>query len=189
MTQYLNNLAKEILNNESTGLSKVRFAKTIYFVYKGLLLKSLIQADAIRFIRMPLGPVPVGFKELNQDSEILIKTTTSSLFYNTETYLLKNYKENFDKLNRDAIASILKTIKNVPTSELVEISHKDPSWSKNGNGSEYYISEDDLKLGLPLNNKNSLSPEIDEQRIQARLVEGMLTDIVEESTLLEYPDN
>lgn len=189
MNQYLNNLAKEILNNEPNGLSKVRFAKTIYFIHKGLTLKNLTQSDAMRFIRMPLGPVPVGFMDLHTDSEIIIKTSSSSLAYNTETYLLKEYNEQFDKLHRETIASLVGTLRNVPTSELVEISHKDPSWNIHMNGSEYVISDEDLSNGLPNQDEaKNLSPEIDEQRIQAQLVEGMLHDIVEESTLLEYPD-
>jgi uncharacterized phage-associated protein len=189
MNQYLHNLAKEILHNESNGLSKVRFVKTIYFVHKGLVKKELIQSDAMRFIRMPLGPVPVGFKELHADSGIIVKITTSSLSYNTETYLLKTYKEYFDRLHKEAISSLVDKLKNISTSELVEISHQEPSWFSNGNGSEFYISERDLKQDLPTKNAiNTINPEIDEQRIQGYLVEGMLNDIVEESTLLEYPD-
>jgi hypothetical protein len=189
MNNYINNLAKEILNNEPDGLSKVRFAKTIYFVHKGLIQNNLIDSKAMKFIRMPLGPVPVGFKDLHSDPSILVKTTNSSLTYNTETYLLKDYQAYFEKNFIETIGAITKKLKNIPTSELIEISHKEPSWSELPNGSEYFISINDLKQLLPTSNANNkLNPEIDNQRIQARLVEGMLHEIVDESTSLEYPD-
>jgi hypothetical protein len=189
MNQYLNNLAKEILHNAPHGLSKVRFAKTIYFVHKGLTQNGLIESDAMRFIRMPLGPVPVGFKGLQDDSDILITTMQSTLSYNTETYILKQYKEYFNKINREKIASIVESLRTIATSELIEISHKDHSWLTLTNGSEYSLSLADIQQELPrLNTRRNISPEIDEQRIQARLVEGIITDIVEESTLLEYAE-
>ena len=76
-----------------------------------------------------------------------------------------------------------------PRSEAALPSHKEPSWFRLENGSEYIISDADIKQGLPTRiSTDQLNPEIDEQRIQAHLLEGMLHDIVEESTLLEYPD-
>ncbi|HUD45089.1 MAG TPA: type II toxin-antitoxin system antitoxin SocA domain-containing protein [Patescibacteria group bacterium] len=190
MKSYINNLAKEILNIEQNGLSKVRFAKILYFVHKGLILENLVKSEDMKFIRMPLGPVPVGFKKLSEDSDIAVETKLSSLTYNTEIYKLINYTESFERLYKETIKRILNDLRMFPTSELIKISHHEPSWNKLTNGSEYFISGDDLRENLPKRtSSHKLSSEIDEQRIQARLVEGMINDIVEESTLLEYPVN
>ena len=185
---YLNNLAKEILKNVPEGISKVKFAKILYFVHKSLVLENLSEINDLKFIRMPLGPVPVGFKDLYNDKDITIEKTSGSLSYNMQIYKIVHANSYLGSQQQQVITSSVKSLITFPTSELVEVSHQEPSWIKFANGSEYFISKEDLDLALPTQKKDTLSTEIDNQRLQARLVEGMLDDIVLESTALEYPD-
>lgn len=189
MNNYLNILAKEVLHTQPQGISKVRFAKIIYFVHKGLVQWNIATVEQLQFIRMPLGPVPVGFKELTDD--VMIEVTeikNSSLTYNAQTYKLRNNTIDIASKYESYIKQIVENLKPLQTSELIEISHKEPSWLHFQNGDEYYLSKEDLQQSLPTRKTTSdISKEMDDQRIQARLVEGMLSDIVDESTSLEYP--
>lgn len=186
---YINNLAKEILKNVPDGISKVKFAKILYFVHKGLVLNKQTNVTNLKFIRMPLGPVPVGFKDLYQDREISVEKTPSSLSYNMQIYKVLHSISYFEKPQQEIIAKLVKKFMIISTSELIEISHKEPSWLNHINGEEYFITDEDLKIDLPIQSSTKIiNTEIDEQRIQARLVEGMIDDIVKESTALEYPD-
>ena len=73
------------------------------------------------------------------------------------------------------------------TSDLVEKSHQEPSWIENINGAMYFISDADLAKPLPKNTEMTVGGD-ENQRLQEKLVEGMLDDIVSGSTSLEYPD-
>jgi len=141
--QYLHLLAKQILKLTPEGITKVRFAKILYFTHKGLVQEKLSSIKDMEFIRMPLGPVPVGFKGLAEDKEIKIdEVATSPLVYDKQLYTLND---------------------------------------------EYYIGVDDLKIALTTTKSSGMNSEIDTQHLQARLMEGMIDEIVEESTSLEYP--
>lgn len=189
MDNYLINLAKQILAFTPEGITKVRFAKVLYFAHKGLVAHSRVGIKEMKFIRMPLGPVPVGFKNLSTYKDIVMTEKKNSLLYNMEIFNLNRqaHDEYFGEEMTQNISEIYKKIVLFPTSELVEISHKDPSWRSHKNGEEYFIQEEDLKLGLLFNPVIKVVADTEEQKLQAKLVEGMLDEIVDESTLLEYP--
>jgi uncharacterized phage-associated protein len=180
-------LAEQILLSENTGISKVRFAKTIYFVHKGLVQHSLANPGMLGYIRMPLGPVPVNFMELESFGSIATETADTGLSYDAKIYRL-----NADVDRDDSIAptldKILAILRRTSTSQLVEVSHRDPSWLNNVNGARYFITSEDLKNELPGKTRRATTDSaLDEQHLQAQLIKGMLEDIVEESTSLEYP--
>lgn len=188
MAPYLRYLAKEILSLEPEGFSKVHFAKVIYFVEKGLILDNLSKQSNLGFTRMPLGPVPVGFMEIKSDADFTITTELTGLSYNKELY-----KANQDSLaptsNRtNAIQGVLSKIRGLTASQLVEFAHEEPSWINNPNGKDYFISDEDLKVPLPVKNGHRIDASLEEQKLQSKLMEGMLRDIVIDSTMLEYPD-
>ena len=185
----LKRLAINILLRSKKSIPKVRFAKVIYFVFKYAVSHDDNKFDDLEFVRMPLGPVPVGFMDLSRDSEFGVEEKTTGLMYNRQSYyladdsnhLIQNYSFDMDKL--------VEQIGNFHTSELVELSHKDISWKTHSNGQEYFITKEDVKTLLPKKNRISLSSEVDDQLVQARLVAGMENDAVEDSTFLEYPEH
>ncbi len=187
MDNYLNLRANQVLYFEPDGLSKVRFAKILYFLHKGLVQKKLATIAQMRFIRMPLGPVPVGFKHLAKNPDFTISEISQSLSYNTELYTLKNGHRSLQNNDLKIVKEIVEALRSLATSFLVAESHKEPSWLNHSNGTEYELTLDDINRPLPKSNRSPISSEIDNQYLQARLVEGMLDDIVEESTSLEYP--
>lgn len=184
MGNYLQNLATDILRLEKKGITKVRFAKYIYFVHKFLAKKSLVQTQDLKFIRMPLGPVPVGFRDLDGNKNIVRTSVPQALIYDSEVYKLAD-GVNLSTGFSEEIKNIVETLDNYPTSALVSISHKEPSWQTHDNGDEYYITDEDFKKELPGVTKK-VDP-LDKEKMQASLVSGMLKDIVDESTSLEYP--
>lgn len=186
---YLHLLAKQILQVVPDGLSKVRFAKILYFTHKGLVLKRLSSVKDMEFIRMPLGPVPVGFMELSEDRDIVIVQSPSSLVYDKELYTFRGSGSCFVNNVALEIQKIVNGLNNLTTSELVKIAHQEPSWIRHKNGDEYFLEDDDLKISLPTRRKAEISSDIDEQHLQARLIEGMLDEIIDESTSLEYPNS
>ena len=187
---YLHLLAKQILKVIPDGLSKVRFAKILYFTHKGLVQKNLSSLKDMEFIRMPLGPVPVGFKELSQDPEIEVtEMGISPLVYDKQIYVLQGMDDYFKDERLRVIQETSLQLNKLTTSQLVSIAHQEPSWLNHKNGDEYFLEQADLKIGLPTSNFSNISSEIDNQHLQAKLVEGMLDDIVDESTSLEYPDS
>jgi len=191
MENYITTLAKQILQITPEGLSKVRFAKFLYLVHKALAQGKISNPDALAFIRMPLGPVPVGFKELSKDSGIVVtREQNTGLSYNTQRYSLKKgvAKVPGDKNRTNAIQKVMTQLHPLTTSQLVGYTHEEPSWKSHKNGDEYFIENADLDRSLPLGKKKSLaiSSEIDDQHLQAQLVSGMLDEIVDESTALEY---
>lgn len=185
--EYLQLLSKEILKNVPEGLTKVKFAKVIYFTHKALVQKGLVKNDQLRFIRMPLGPVPCGFKDLIHDPSLTIEDIKKpQLSYDMQLYKLGKKDTTKNELS-DAVQEIVNKIKDFPTSYLVEQSHKDPSWIHHGNGEEYVIEKEDLTLTFPSASVSQPDTATEAMRLQAKLMEGMLDEIVEESTSLEYP--
>lgn len=181
-------LATRILLLEEIPLSKVRFAKTIYFVHKALIQKNILTDDYIQYYRMPLGPVPFGFMTLDSDySDIITEKIPTGLSYNSILYSTISKRKEIDTLNI-SIKNILNDLKNVSTSELIDSSHLDKSWVDNLNGTLYTMSKEDYDNKLPFNKSPSAAVNED-QSIQANLVRGMVKDIVDESTDLEYPSN
>jgi hypothetical protein len=186
MTDYLTSISKRILVT-CNKLSKVKFAKIIYLVHKGLVQADLSNTNDLKFVRMPLGPVPLDFHFLYNDKDILIETKPTGLTYDMEVFKLKReinlLKSNFDP----TISKLTKTLSKFPTSELVAYTHGEPSWKKLVNGTEYYIQNADLHRRLPSTAKD-IGDKLDQKLLQGRLLDGMLDDIVQESTKLEYPD-
>ncbi len=90
MEKYLLSIAKQVLSSQAEGLSKVRFAKTLYFVHKTLVQKNLSNVKDLGFIRMPLGPVPIGFMELADSPEIKTSDIPTPLIYNQLQYSLND---------------------------------------------------------------------------------------------------
>lgn len=187
----LSELAITILRLEKKSISKVRFAKTIYFVHKELIRLGKATAKDISYIRMPLGPVPDGFMKLELMNPVIqVVKVFTGLAYNTSQYSLqkKLFKKTGDTSLDIYIKAILEKIEPFTTSELVELSHIDESWKNNVNGVTYSITAKDLQHKLPSRKKlSSLSSEADDQLLQASLVKGMIEDIVSESTDLEHP--
>ena len=182
-------LAKNILSLESGHtLSKVRFAKTIYFVHKELIRNNLLDKDSIQYIRMPLGPVPLGFMEITKSCpEITSTKKKTGLAYETENF---STRSNFDgtRQEKTVILGTLNTLRRFQTSNLVDTSHKDPSWLNHKNSEYYYITDDDMKNDLSILEALFINTAVDEEdKMQASLVRGMMKDIVSESTKLEYP--
>ncbi len=184
----MNILAKNILALEKSSLSKVRFAKTIYFVHKELIRNNLANKEDFKYIRMPLGPVPDGFMQLTSiDNEIKservknIRLAYESIEYSTEAEFKGSDEE------RNVIEKTLKTLRDHNTSSLVNASHEDSSWKENKNGVLYYVTDLDMKNDLSMLCA-AVNANNDSDNMQASLVRGMLQDIVSESTGLEYPD-
>lgn len=190
MNKYLRKLAIEVLRNCPKGLSKVKFAKIIYFVHKGLVNSKLSAVEDLKFIRMPLGPVPVGFMSLSSDSAFNVSNVANTgLVYNSQVYKIKtdqNVSSN-DEFST-TVKKLFGQLNKLTTSDLVEKSHQEPSWIEHPNGVEYFISVADLAVPLPKGTDVTLGGD-DNQRLQEKLVEGMIDDIVSGSTSLEYPDS
>lgn len=185
--RYLNQLCRRVLGEIPGGISKVRFAKVLYFTHKYLVQAGLSTTQQMEFIRMPLGPVPVGFMELT-DANIKIEELRSpELSYDKQVYKLDT-KLNWDDSVQNTVRACLEILGKLQTSILVEISHREPSWLGHANGQYYCLTAEDLKIPLLRSDKSQISPALDGQRLQARLVEGMLDEIVEDSTSLEYPN-
>lgn len=183
----INNLTKQILSNFPEGITKVKLAKLIYFSHKFLVKENTASYKDIKYIRMPLGPVPVGFRNLALDKDIKITVLNHvNLRFDVQLYKLSR-KQNFsDEKSAELVSYLMTKIGKIQTSDLVEDSHKDPSWLNHANGEEYFFTQEDVERKMPsYRAKNGIKNE--DQRLQAKLVEGMITEIVDESTSLEYP--
>jgi uncharacterized phage-associated protein len=185
---YTQEIIYGILQQQPEGISRVRLAKLTYFVHKFLVQNKVVSLESLQFIRMPLGPVPVGLDTLNADTNIQIYVEPTALRYNKINYLIKKQIKKTDGILNAYIARIFPHLNSYPTSELVEISHQEPSWIRHSNGDLYYLESDDFTRIFPPGRSQKLSIEQDNQLLQAKLLEGMLNDIVDESTKLEYPD-
>ena len=182
---YLIDLAKRILSTVPDGLTKVRFAKILYFTNKYLVQNGFVEQTKLGFIRMPLGPVPVGFKTMTDPEISVEEVPMSTLSYDKQVYSLvsaRAYSDDFQAMIKKALESLL----NLSTNQLVEFSHHEPSWLNHVNGAEYFLEEADLQIDLPNAHGEGIGG-LDSQKLQAKLVEGMLDDIVADSTALEYP--
>jgi uncharacterized phage-associated protein len=190
MNKYLRKLAIEVLKNSPEGLSKVKFAKIIYFIHKGLVTSKLSAIEDLKFIRMPLGPVPVGFMGLSEDPAFNVsKITNMGPVYNSQIYKIKDNQQSSNDDNFSVtVKKLFGQLNKLTTSDLVEKSHQEPSWIKNANGAMYFINDADLAKPLPKNTEMTVGGD-ENQRLQEKLVEGMLDDIVSGSTSLEYPDS
>lgn len=187
MNNYLQRLAIEVLTNSQEGLSKVKFAKILYFVHKGLVKENLANNNELEFIRMPLGPVPKGFKDLTTDPFLTItEKRNNGLAYNSQVYTLKGgQKASSNREFTKTVSELFHQLNKLSTSELVGKSHHEPSWLQNSNGAEYFLTAEDLEIPLP--QRTGKASAEDNYKLQEKLVEGMLDDIVSSSTSLEYP--
>lgn len=194
----LHDLAVVILACHLHPLSRVRFAKTIYFVHKELVRRQLMQLDDLKYLRLPLGPVPEGFTTLTRPHSGIItqKNPHINLFYEIEEYLLADHAKTQLSATqitvRTSVEKTLALLQPHSTTALVEAS-RDPSWHAHANGELYQITAADLKNPFPyprillkLHFKSRIPNELG--ALQANLLRGMLSDIVKESTDLEYPD-
>ncbi len=188
---FLNTLAKEILVLLHKPISKVKFAKVIYFSFKSLVASNKENTNKMAFIRMPLGPVPEGFMDLESDEDILVTQESVGLTYNRQNYSLAPNIVVDQPRYADELRTIVSELDSLDTSALVTISHQEPSWLSLPNGQSFYISSEDLELPLPRQHgsKKNLSDKLDQQLLQARLINGMKVEIVQDNTALEYPDN
>lgn len=186
MNRYLFNLAIEILKLYPSQ-SKVKFAKLIYFLHKEIVRFGLIKTDKLSFVRMPLGPVPVGFVNLQDQEGIEVTELPTPLLYNCQVY---DYSGSVNPELSDSMITLAKTtlkpLMLMSTSDIVELSHQEDSWKKLSNGIEFEISEKDLETEIPKNVKSSKE---NNSSLQEKLVSGMLSDIVASSTALEYPED
>lgn len=188
MERYINILAKQILRLSGHQIAKVRFAKIIYFVHKNLVKEGIEKSNNLAFIRMPLGPVADGFLELVNDPAIMITVDNIGLVYNREKYGLTVREKSTQLPTDDIVKKALLQLAHYSTSQLINMSHLDPSWQKHINGDHYYISEDDLSNTLPTADPKALvNRDIDDQLIQSQLLGGMIEDSIQDSTSLEHP--
>lgn len=184
-----------VLSLSETPLTRIRLAKTLYFVHKELVHKKLMTFQDISYIRLPLGPAPEGLSGLlDAHPDILAQDSPVNLLYDNKTYTLKATEKspNFDPKIISYVQKILKLLDNYRTPELVHASQEDPSWLAHLNGERYQFTSADLKNPFP-NPQLRLKIHIkttpnDIGALQATLLRGMLADIVKESTDLEYPD-
>lgn len=186
-----NNILKQlvfnVLKESNLDIPKVRLAKMTYFTYKYLVSINKYKLDQLKFIRMPLGPVPVGFMDLAKDDIFSVRESTTGLIYNRQLFSLKNKNISSLEYNFD-LSRFIKKLENYPTNKLVELSHQDISWKNHNNGDEYFITDNDVAKSTPNRRKKVIKTKIDDQLIQANLVEGMKNDAIEDSTYLEYPN-
>ncbi len=204
MTLY--ELARTILLLNRHPISKVRFARTIYFTHKELVRKKFMKIEDIAYIRSPLGPIPDGFLSLRDYAEITIKHNPSAgLSYAAEEYTINPDARSDEETStleqyRDILAAIERTLTALQpytTPQLVDISHYEPSWLEHSNGEIYHLSTADLKETFPFSPFSPKQLKIRLVRpnnnkagaLQATLLKGMIADIVKESTDLEYPDD
>lgn len=199
----LSQLASLVLALYEKPINKVRFAKAIYFCHKELIRKQLMSSQDIAYLRLPLGPVPEGFLLLPSSLPYILvhHLPSEKLSYNTEGYSLSldNIKDLLQERTAESqiIHQTLSFFDQYSTPGIVEASH-DPSWQKHRNGDTYHISTSDLKNPFPFPPKFQIKIQIKRPAsstnsnelglLQANLVRGMLQDIVQESTDLEYPD-
>ncbi len=185
-------LAKMILVIEDSPISKVRFAKTIYFVHKELIRLNIAEPTSFKYVRMPLGPVPDGFMQLaNIHRDILTTVGDMGLSYNSINYSTKKKKFSFLATKNPLhlrVEGILNDLRAISTSNLVEISHEEPSWKEHKNSETYFITDADMIRPFPVKSKTA-RPDTEDHLLQASLIKGMLDDIVSESTDLEYPED
>lgn len=207
MTLY--EISRSILLLNHGPISKIRLARMIYFTHKDLVRKKFMQLDEIAYIRSPLGPIPEGFLALPQEHPGIIsqRNTKTNLAYASEEYAVPSNDIDAETSTleqyRDvlsAIERVLKALHGIPTPELIRASHRDPSWIAHNNGDVYYITAADLKNTFPFSTLPTIRIKIRFSRppagqnneigaLQANLLRGMITDIVKESTDLEYPND
>ncbi len=191
-------LANLILALNQQPIRRIRLAKLIYFAHKELIRKGIMQPNDIQYLRMPLGPTPIGLVSLTEDSNDEIYTTkipSPLLTFESEefsTHLTPQAAEQLSPKSSLIIKKLLYNLDKKPTSELIKLSQRDPSWRIHHNGEHYHITSNDLKNPLPriqlkINIVRHL-PNNETEAIQAALLRGMAPDIIEESTDLEYPD-
>lgn len=189
MKTYLATLAQAILAGSPKGVSKVRFAKLIYLLHKSLVQSGKERPDRLEFQRLPLGPVPVGFFQLAKTlaaNDISIQTTSYGLSYDAEIYRLKSGAR--ASVYTAEVEHLLRLTERRATSDLVNYTHKEPSWLSNPNGATYYLSPADLKRKLRFAPATDETQADEIQDMQASLVRGMIEDMVQESSSLEYPE-
>jgi hypothetical protein len=182
------NLVKEILAIIGKPVPKVRLAKLVYFSFKELVIQGYATSNAIGFIRMPLGPVPIGFtEELSKDPDVEITDANIGLTYNRISYSVKNGYEIPLSVYSDFLKSKLSLLQKFHTSTLVEKSHQDHTWKNLSNGEEFYISTEDMIPVSDTELEKSMTDEMDDQFLQSKLLKGMKREIVLDSSALEYP--
>lgn len=180
-------LIREILYLSKKPISKVRLAKVVYFSFKALVRGNFYSLNDLAFIRMPLGPVPINFNEaLSSDSDILVQLTDVGLTYNRTNYSLRKGASVKSKY-LSYLDKVLQKLNEFPTSTLVEVSHKDYSWKEHLNGDEYFLLKKDLPIEV--SGIKVLTEAFDNQLIQSKLVRGMKTEIAQDNSSLEYPEN
>lgn len=152
----LQNLASLILAINGQPIRRVRFAKAIYFVHKALINQKLASPSDIRYIRLPLGPVPDGFLNLAVDFPNLITEKTDSfnqLSYESEFLSATSDPQSLlataDPRVVEGIKQTLSQLNTFSTPELVKHS-QDPSWSMHFNGERYELTPVDLKNTFPV---------------------------------------
>lgn len=189
----LKQLTELVLSLNETPLTRIRLTKAIYFVHKELIRKKLMGTQDITYVRLPLGPAPIGLPEIILDNpNIIIQDIPSNLLYENQTYTINKPIINAKPEVISVTKKTLKLLQAYRTAELVHAS-QDPSWLAHSNGTEYHLTTADLKNPFPnaqirFKIHIKATPNNEGGELQATLLRGMLTDIVKESTDLEYPD-
>lgn len=189
----LKQLVHLVLSLNETPLTRIRLTKAIYFVHKELVRKKLMTLQDITYVRLPLGPAPEGLPEIIfNNPEITVQDIPSDLLYENKAYSTNHEATNSAPEIISVTKKILGLLKGYRTTELVHAS-QDPSWMTHKNGEKYHLTTADLKNPFPgaqLHFKIHIKTSSNEiGSLQATLLRGMITDIIKESTDLEYPDS
>lgn len=152
----LHQLAGLILAITGQPIRRVRLAKAVYFTHKALIRHQLMQISDIKYIRLPLGPVPEGFLTLAADFPTIVAEKTDTigdLYYESEFFStvpeVPAFIATFDAKITDVIRQTLTLLNNFSTPELVKHS-QDPSWLAHFNGEHYELTSLDLKNTFPI---------------------------------------
>lgn len=189
----LKQLTELVLSLSETPLTRIRLTKAIYFVHKELVRKKLMQIQDIAYVRLPLGPAPIGLPEIIlNDTNIAVRDIPSSLLYENRAYTINEPINNAKPEIVNTVKKTLTLLQGYRTAELVHAS-QDPSWLTHINGTEYHLTTADLKNPFPnaqirFKIHIKATPNNEGGELQATLLRGMLADIVKESTDLEYPN-
>lgn len=152
----LHELASLILAIGGQPIRRVRFAKAIYFTHKALIAQKLAQISDLKYIRLPLGPVPDGFLTLATDFPDLITENADllgQLSYESEFLSAcpdpQALIAKFDPKIVSSVQQTLSLLNTFSTPELVKHS-QDPSWLTHFNGERYELTSLDLKNTFPV---------------------------------------
>lgn len=190
----LTKITRIILIANEEPISIVRLPRVIYFIHKYLIKLKVMKAEDIKYTRRPLGPAPKELSKILANHKYFkVEDFDSPLSYNKHSYSIVKvrsflpYRKPKDDHELPIINELITKLRTISTSSLVDLAQSEPSWLGHSNGEEYYITDLDLESNSLEKLKINWTGE-SANLLQAKLIRGMLEDIVKESTDLEYPN-